>query len=252
MLLVELEVRVVAGIALLAAPHLQRRLGIAEEGDRRPRAAARGDAVRLIRGQRLVTARLGHQGVELRLAWHVVAVKEDGRGRRHEVRVGDEIFEIVLGEHLFDARAEPPVAAILAGGGRPFVARPVGALGQPDAARGGAEVPLVRLDRGAELHADRFVAREERQVAVRRRAGDDLDVAAALQLGERPGYVAADAPVELPHALVELLPEPRELDDVVVPLTHEVRAAVDARAAYVLVVERTRARRAARRARARC
>src|SRR5207244_9515937 len=129
-----------------------------------------------------------------------------------EVRVGDEVLEPDLGEQLLHAGTQAAVAAMLARGRRPLVARAIRAFRQPDAARRDAEVTAVRLDGGAELQPDRLVAREQRQVAVRRRAGDDLDVPRALELGERARNVAADPPVQLPHALVELLPVARERD----------------------------------------
>src|SRR5947209_18449869 len=59
-------------------------------------------------------------------------------------------------------------------------------------------VALVRLDGGAELEMDRLVAREQRQVPVGRRAGEDLDVALALEVAERAGQIATDPPVEHP------------------------------------------------------
>jgi len=72
---------------------------------------------------------------------------------------------------------------------------------------------------------------------VGRRAGEDLDVALALEVAERAGQIATDPPVELPHPLVEFLPEVGELDDLVVALTGEVLAALRARAQHVLAIE---------------
>ena len=58
------------------------------------------------------------------------------------------------------------------------------------------------------------------------------------KLGEGAGDVAVDPPVQLPHAIVELLPEPGEGDDRAVALPVEVGAAVGARAAEIVRVER--------------
>src|SRR5262249_61838105 len=118
------------------------------------------------------------------------------------------------------------------------VAGPLRALGQPDPPRGRAEVTTVRLDGGAELEVDRLVAREQRQIPVGGRAGDDLDMTLALEIAERAGQVAADPAVQLPHPLVEFFPEVSELDDLVVAVAREVLAALFARALDVFAIER--------------
>ena len=102
---------------------------------------------------------------------------------------------------------------------------------------GPPEVAAVRLDRRAELQVDRLVARQERQVAVRRRAGDDLHVAGPLEVGERAGDVAADPPVHLPHALEEFLPEVGQAYDLLLALAGEVLAGFGARAPGVVMVK---------------
>src|SRR5438874_2608315 len=99
-------------------------------------------------------------------------------------------------------------------------------------------VPLVRLDGGTELQVDRLVAGQQRQIPMGGRARDDLQMAAALQIGERPRNVAADAAVQLPHPLVELLPEVGERHDLLLVEASEELAALDARAPHVLAVER--------------
>ena len=73
---------------------------------------------------------------------------------------------------------------------------------------------------------------------MRGRAGDDLDVPVALQLGKRPRNVAADAPVQLPHPLVHVLPEVGELDGFLDAVLLEVLPRLPAVAADGLVVER--------------
>ena len=238
-LLVELEVGILAGIAVVAAPHLQRRLGIADEGDRRSVAAARGDAVGRVRRARLVDGDRG-RGLDRLLAHrNVVAIEEDGLAGGHQVRVRHEVFEAVRGQQFLDARAHLPVGAALAARRRrPLVARAVRALGQPDPARRDAEVALVRLDGRAQLHVDRLVAREQGEIAVGGGAGDDLDVAAALQLGEGARDVAADAAVQLPHPLVVLFPEVAECEVLRRAGVLELLAPLGARAPHVLVVER--------------
>ena len=71
-----------------------------------------------------------------------------------------------------------------------------------------------------------------------RGARDQLDVPAALELGEGAGDVAVDPPVQLPHAIVELLPEACEGDDRSITLLVEVGPGVGARAADIVRVER--------------
>ena len=152
--------------------------------------------------------------------------------------VGDEELEPVGGEHLLDPGPDPAHAAALAPGRRcPLVPRPIGALREPDAAGGPAEVATVRLDGGAELEVDGLVAAEEREVPVGRGAGDELDVAAALELGKRAGDVTADPAVHFPHSLVEFLPEGGEPDDLLVAAAVEVLPRFDASAPDVLIVK---------------
>jgi hypothetical protein len=61
---------------------------------------------------------------------------------------------------------------------------------------------------------------------------------APRQFGEGAGDVAADRAVQLPHPLEELLPEMRELDELVLSFAVEVLAGVDTRAPQILVIER--------------
>src|SRR5438034_11659711 len=85
---------------------------------------------------------------------------------------------------------------------------------------------------------DRLVAGEQRQVPVGGRAGEDLEMAVALQIAEGPGHVTTDSPMQLPHSLVEFFPEVSELDDLVISLAGEVLAAFCARPVDVLAIER--------------
>ena len=238
-LLVEFEIVVLTGIAVLAAPDLHSGLRIAEERHRRAGAPARGDPRRQIEGSRLL-GRLAFVRQRLRaerLERQIVPVEEEGQAAGDQVRVRDEVFEAVLRQQLLDPGPHPP-RAVSSGRRRPLVPRPVRAFRQPDAARRPGEVTEVRLDGGAELEVNRFVTREEGEVPMSGGARDDLHVAPALELGERPGNVAPDAAMELPHPLVELLPEVRQLHDVPLAFAHGVLAGVDARAADVVVVKR--------------
>jgi len=98
-------------------------------------------------------------------------------------------------------------------------------------------VALVRFHGRAELEVDRFVAGEERQVPVSGGARDDFQMAVAGQLGEGTRDVATDAPVQLPHALVEVLPEVGDGDDGLLVAGGEVLATLHGRAPRVLVIE---------------
>ena len=238
-LLVELEICCVPGVAVLAAPDLERRLRVAEERHRAAGAAARRHAVGQVRrappGPGHGRGGLARPQAER----HEVAVEEDGVARGDQVGVGDEILEPLAREHLLQAGPYPPDApAVAPGRRRPLVTRPVGALREPDATRRPAKVAAVRLDGGAELEPDRFVAPEQRQVAVRGRAGDDLDVPGAPELGEGAGDVAADPAVHFPHPLVEFLPERGEPEDLLLARAPELLARIHAGAPHVLVVKR--------------
>jgi hypothetical protein len=90
-----------------------------------------------------------------------------------EVGIYYEIFKAGARQRLFQARARAG-RACRPGLGRvaPFVARSVGALRQPYAGGGPGEVAAVDRGRGAELQRDGFVPAEEREVRVRRGAGN--------------------------------------------------------------------------------
>src|SRR5262245_26716730 len=122
--------------------------------------------------------------------------------------VGHEILDTVDGQHLLDPGPHAPLAATVAARrGGPLVPRPIGALRQPDAPGRPPEVAAVGLDRGAQLQVDRLVARQERQVAVGRRAGDDLHVATPLAVRESGRDATADPPMHPPHPLAAFFPE---------------------------------------------
>src|SRR5262245_47643058 len=153
--------------------------------------------------------------------------------------VGHEILEAVGRQHLLDAGPHPPVAAAVAAGRRgPLVPRPIGAFRQPDTAGGTPEVAPVRLDRGAQLQVDRLVSPQEWQITVRCRAGDDLYVAAPLEIGKGARDVAPNPAVHLPHPLEEFLPEVGQAYDFLLALAREVLAGFGARAPGVVMVKR--------------
>src|SRR4030095_11641843 len=154
-------------VPVVATPHLEGRLGVAEEGHRSASPAPRGHPVRVIR-RALRALHSRRTWLQVPRETEIVAIWEDGSAGGHEVGVGHEVFELVSGEHLLDAGANLPNASPLRPRGwRPFVARPVGAFGEPDATRGTTEMAAMRLHRGAKLEVVGFVAREERQIAVR-------------------------------------------------------------------------------------
>src|SRR3990172_5728740 len=84
----------------------------------------------------------GTRGAQRRV---VIAVGRERLPTAKQVCVGDEEREIVRGEKLFDPPAAPADSALeRSGRWGPLVARPVAALGQPDAAWRRRKVPQVR------------------------------------------------------------------------------------------------------------
>src|SRR5690606_30053036 len=101
------------------------------------------------------------------------------------VRLAEEDLDALAGEVLLDRRPPDPVRR-RPGGPR----RSVGTLRQPDCRRLAVEHALVGANAGAQLTDDRRVAAQQRQIAVRRGAGRDLDVALVLQRLEGADDVA--------------------------------------------------------------
>ena len=99
-------------------------------------------------------------------------------------------------------------------------------------------MPAVGLDGGAELQLDRLVPPQQRQIAVGRRAGDDLDVPGPLEVGEGAGDIPPDSAVHFPHPLEELVPEVGEVDDFLLARAREVLPRLRAGAPDVIVVKR--------------
>src|SRR5438105_12042562 len=174
--LVELEVPLVARVALVAAPDLHRGAGIAyQRGDRAARGSTRslGDAICVVRRPRRLRAAAGFRGVvvplrveSLRPERDVAVGAQRGAGAG-EMRVGEKVAEPGVGEMLLDAAASSLAGAI-------------GALRQPTPLRGDAEQTTVLLLAHRQLQPDALVTGQERQVAVRGRGSDDLQAAALL------------------------------------------------------------------------
>src|SRR2546427_3444587 len=73
-----------------------------------------------------------------------------------------------------------------------FEARRVRALGQPDPGRLESQEAARRAAAGAQLRFDRGPV-EQRQIAMRRRGGEDLDVPAPRKIRERANQIASEA-----------------------------------------------------------
>ncbi|PYN33290.1 MAG: hypothetical protein DME01_19215 [Candidatus Rokuibacteriota bacterium] len=239
-LLVELQIGVVARVAVLAAPYLERGPGVPEEGDGLAMATPRGDLIRKVGRPRLACRhRRGRLALDLPFEGKKLAVEEERLAGRDQMGIGDEVLERVRRQHFLDSRPDAALApSVGSGRGRPFVPRAVRALRQPDTPGWAAEMPAVGLDGGPELEVDRFVPRQQGQIPVGRRAGDDLHVARPLEVGEGAGNIPPDPPVHLPHPLEELLPEVGEADDLLLAGAREVLPRLGAGAPDVIVVKR--------------
>src|SRR4029077_14706011 len=79
----------------------------------------------------------------------------------------------------------------------PRSGRTIRALGQPDAPRLAAAIAGVGGAGGARLTFDRRVGAEQREVAVRRAARDDLDRAGIFEPPEAPHHVRTEQSEEL-------------------------------------------------------
>ena len=176
-LAVELQVEGIAGIALVRRPHLLAGCPVPAEGrhpGREQIAPARGGRV---------------------LAEAVLDKRRAGDARvLHE-----EVLDALGREPLVEPGAHAPLAV------RPLRS-PVGALGQPEAARPAAEEAPVGLHAGAHLREHRAVALQQRQERVGRGRGQHLDRLLLL----KPPQGARDIAVELgepePVALIKGVP----------------------------------------------
>ena len=102
-----------------------------------------------------------------------------------------------------------PLFDVAVRGGHPRAGRAVGALGQPDPARGAAEMPRVRREAHVELALDRAVVREEREESVRGGRRDHLERAAVGEPAEGREESAVPRGEVGARLLVEARPELR-------------------------------------------
>ena len=107
-----------------------------------------------------------------------------------EVRVHEEVLKAGVGQMFLDA--SPHSGAGRGGPGLPRSPRPIRALRQPASLGGSAEEAPVFRNTDRELEPDTFVAREQREIAVRGRRADDLDAARRLECAERRDEILVD------------------------------------------------------------
>ena len=108
------------------------------------------------------------------------------------MRVDKEKFEAALGQRLLDADAVQPGSGstVVAAwdGIAPQPGRPVAAFRRPDAARALADVAIRAFRRPVRTCArSALVGSQQRHVAMRRPAGNDLDQALVVEVRESPG-----------------------------------------------------------------
>ena len=217
-LLVEVEVSTVAGVAGVARPDLHAGLGVPrEDGGGETLVVGAIHVIRLVEAAIVV---VGHRlfGV----AGHVAAQQLVGRGDTcgllNEVRVDEEEFDVGFAERLLDADA------VKAGGGGgavrvangivPEAGGAVAALRRPDAFGVLADVAYVGGDGGANLGADALVCAQQRHVAVRGAAGDDLNQTLVVEVAESLNNIAAERVEVAQGVREELVPEAGGLGEV--------------------------------------
>ncbi len=184
-LLVEVEIVFVAGVAGVAGPDLQTGAWIARED---------GDGVGLVVGAfdvegviEAAIVRRVEAGVLICGAAQEFVRRVDARRLLHEMRIDEEELERGFAERLLDADAREAGrlgGAFRSDGVGPEAGGAIAAFRRPDAARAAAEMFLVRGDGDAHLRAQALVCAEQRHVAVRGGAGDDLDDAAIGEAAE--------------------------------------------------------------------
>ena len=193
-LAMEFAVQRVARVAVLRRPHLS--------GDARmsrdDRHARLPDEVRReqVRAARAHAARGHPVGVEAEPVARDPRARPglDGRtlarapfhASRQERGVDEEVRERVFLEIALEARL-------------------VGALRQPDAGRLDARATAGRDDAVRELRADGVGPAQEREVAVRRGAREDLDVSGAREVRERADEIALESAAELAQELRDVI-----------------------------------------------
>ena len=230
-LLVELQVPFVARIPVLAAPDLMPRRRVAPENSKHWvfQLARRVHQVRVIRRVRPVfdlDGLLLELLVQLFERPELVSVDAQRLAPVQQAPLHEEVGDAVLGQKLVHAFAEDGFVRHVRHGhrGRPLVAGPVGALGQPVAARSPPEMALVRLNARLHLRLQTRILRQQGRIAVCRAAGDDLNMPRVLKRPERaddvPPVLALKAGQPPP---VPVLPVAGEIGHVVVALAPEQR-----------------------------
>ena len=173
--LVEFEVPLVPWVPAMPAPHLHRGARIPHQRRHAPFCAGRRHAVGPVRRVHRRARRFRRAVVPLRVeplrAQGDLIVRPERRPRLCEVRVGEEISEARGRQLLVDAGAPPD-------------ARSIGALRQPATHRIAAEQAPVLVPSHHQLQSDALVTGEQREIAVRRRRADDLQLSAVLEATE--------------------------------------------------------------------
>ena len=190
---VEVEIRSLAGISLVAAPNLHTGSGIAGEKCHRLLPAPRSAGVIGVveRPGQLIFDVLKGDG-------HIASQELVGREygiRFHHVRIYKEVLNAVLSQNFFDAGARKSrltPRAVERNRIAPLSCRTIGTLRQPNAARCAAEESLMGLDAEPHLRAYGRVSAQQGKVSVSGAAGDDLNRASVIKVAEAGDDVAAN------------------------------------------------------------
>jgi hypothetical protein len=211
MLLVELEVPGIARITEVPTPDLKRRPGIPGEDNGAPTSSLGHDPIRMVwipgpdrHGNR-------RRGRPLARRQELGPVDGERAPAHDHVGVGHEVFKADLEEKFLQAWAD--AGGAFAGRSQrshPFGARPVGALGEPDATGLASEVTAVGLHGGSQLKAQTLLTAEEGKVAVGRRARQKFKVPLRLKGSEGAEEVSPESVEEVLDFGEPLLPEVRE------------------------------------------
>src|SRR5690606_2147149 len=208
---VELEVPTVSGVAPLAAPDLERCRRLAREDVDRPvERSIGGDAIGRVRaagevfGLEPLAAVPGVPFGEAPERGVALCVGAECLSAPEQVGVDEEVLDPLFGEELLDAPSATRFRDAWSPYGRcPVVGGSIRGLRQPDPARLTAEEAPGALDTESDLGTDHLVGAEEREVAVRRGAGDDLDRALVLESAECTDDVPVVAFAEVMEPLRE-------------------------------------------------
>src|SRR5579859_1403384 len=224
-LLVKFQITCVARITVIAAPHLDSGARIArKERDLRLGIGAR----RVVRPVKVLLRTLGSNFHRNRHVAGKPLIRSELRRAVHQVGVDLEKFESMLRQELFHAFtlhgmfSMRRTKAVQRHGKLPWSRRTIAALRQPNTAWPPAKKALVRLHSGFDLRADRSVSSQQRKIAVRGAASDDLDGAAVIKTLKAANDVGAKIVKMAQRAFVEALPEARDLHHVALALQAEV------------------------------